>query len=172
MKVYWHFYCSGTLVLSCLIGLFNLSSRSDRRKSRDRDGLVIGSLSAGRSLTPRARPWSRRTGKSIAPCGGSRMSTSERSRRKPTSLLVLVHHLARWLPAARLGPHRLAPDLPQRPGGGGKYLHVLRTPVLLEPVISGTNGRLHSPNLILVVSREGLHMEFRSGACAVLGYDS
>ena len=48
---------------------------SDKRKSCDRDGLVIGSLGAGRSLTPRARPWSRRTGKSIAPCGGSRMST-------------------------------------------------------------------------------------------------
>ena len=49
--------------------------RSDRWKSRDRNGLVIGSLGAGRSLTPRAHPWSRRTGESIAPYGGSRMST-------------------------------------------------------------------------------------------------
>ena len=49
--------------------------RSDRWNSRDRNGLVIGSLGAGRSLTPRAHPRSRRTGESIAPYGGSRMST-------------------------------------------------------------------------------------------------
>ena len=44
---------------------------SDKRKSCDRDGLVIGSLGAGRSLTPRARrPWSRRTGEINCPVRG------------------------------------------------------------------------------------------------------
>ena len=44
---------------------------SDKRKSCDRDSLVIGSLGAGRSLTPRARrPWSRRTGEINCPVRG------------------------------------------------------------------------------------------------------
>ena len=51
---------------------------SDKRKSCDRDGLVIGSLGAGRSLTPRARrPWSRRTGEINCPVRGIRIAGIE-----------------------------------------------------------------------------------------------